>query len=109
MNLAAFKLGFNHEDALSASDPNLEGTHMREPKLQSSLLRQLRRYVADAICEREAIPLDIWYVEDDFVWAHSADKPRGGEALALASELLQHVLLLAEIAHVGLDLRLRQL
>ena len=37
VNLAAFKRRFNHKDALSASDPNLEGTHLREPKLPSSL------------------------------------------------------------------------
>ena len=109
VNLAAFKLGFHHQDALSASDPDLEGTHLREPELPSSLQRKLRRYVADAICERKAIPLDVWHVEDDFVWEHGADKPRSGEALALARKLLQHVLLLAEIAHVGLDLRLCQL
>ena len=59
LNLSAFKLILDHENAFGTCNPHLESTYMIESELECGLFRESWRDVAHTISESVAIPHDV--------------------------------------------------
>ena len=107
--MSAFKLVLNHEDAFRSRNPDLERTYLAEPELKSGLSGECWRDIAHTISKGVAVPHDVLHTERHLFWSHDAHELRRAEALALSRKFLEHICLLAEVTHTGLNVILTDL
>jgi hypothetical protein len=84
------------EDALRATESDLEGADVRELEPRGNLLCDVCSDEAATVREDVSISLDVWIGDIDVSGAQSPNVLRGGEALASASISFQYVLLVLE-------------